>query len=163
MKHYTIRNLTIAVIVPTFLFIAAIVGVRHINLPIEREDIDSTMINEYFAANISLTPHLEFDSLVNNNGEIRYFVNLDRVFSNSELKGLWAYITKPYAKFSGNDIFICDGGVIGDSLRIIKQSITNKYYLVDAHDRKTFLGRSIFDTHDNLWYNLSSYNCLQKK
>ncbi len=164
MKQHTIINLTIAVLVPTFIFIGVILGVQYTNLPTNKNETIGCRIAKV-KADISLTPYLKFEPIENCAG-YNYGVDLKGVFPNSGLKGLIA--TTPDFNSFYNASFLCYDGhdvhFLGDSTFLAKQDVTGEYFIV-SNENVIKLGRSTFDITnngvlDNLWYSLSSSKAL---
>lgn len=172
-KH-TIRNLAIAVIVPTVMFTIALLGVQYIKTPkpVVGKFRDSTNINlqGMLDANISLKPYLKFDSIQNvcdsattkfliQNGRV-YSVRLDSIFPKTILKGLQAYTTYTYIDKSD---FYCDGGHVGDNLLLVKNGFTGEYHLIFPQEKTSILlGNASFDLRNDLWHTLACYGILTK-
>ena len=172
MPKHTIQNLAVAIIVPTILFAIALLGTRHINMPQaavgSKFSQDSvTYLQQILEANVALKPYLKFDSVQNvcdsavtayhkRKGHV-YYVELDRLFPESPLKGLRAYIADTY--MMGDNEFYCDGGPLEESW-LIKNS-SGEYSLVfKSNFKEILLGHASFDLRDDLWHNLADYGRL---
>lgn len=174
IQKHTFINLAIAVIVPTVMFTIALLGIRYIKTPMPAvgkfRDSTATYCQEMLDANISLSPYLKFDSIKHvcdsaftkwhaKKGRA-YYVRLDSLFPNAVLKGLRAYTTDSNI-YEGD--FYCDGGHVGDSLWLIKNSLTGEYRLIFPQNKASILlGHPIFDLRDDLWHNLANYGILTK-
>lgn len=172
MKKHTIHNFVFAVIVPTVMFTIALLGVQHIKADdptIGKYSMDSITVGEAaLTADISLQPYLKFDSIQNvcdsalteyhkRNGR-NYYVKLDQLFPDTELKGLCDYTTYKDIKFVD---FYCDGGYIGNN-RLLVKSRTGEYYLLLDKGKSIRVGNTSFDLRDDLWHNLAYHKELTK-
>lgn len=169
MQKHAIQNLAVAIIVPTILFAIALLGTRHINMPQAAVDTllkDSiTDLQARLEAEAQLCD-LKFDSLEKvfnperakfwKDQGYNYFVDLDWLFPNSELKGLRAYTKYPF--FTPFDNFFFDGGEIGNSTTIAKKN--GIFYLITNDGTRVLIGKVAFDLQDDLWHNLADYGRL---